>query len=237
MRPSTRSPKNSSRSLDSAPMLACESASFSSDGSENVWPSWASSAAKPSIDELANPAVPNGRRPFPEFPEVRTTIGREEDDFRFADEILERNITHTGAAVRRIVPVVAHHKVMPFGHDEDLCVVQIALRIAVKHGVGDAIGQRLAKLRHVMRLATEILNVILDLHLWHGLVVDVEHAVLHLHPVARKTDQTLDVVGRVVARELEHHHVAAFRSRSKEAPRERDRAEGERITAVAVSGL
>src|ERR1051326_1295668 len=237
MRPSTRSPKNSSRSFDTAPMLAWESASFSSDGSEKVWPSWASSVVKVSIDELADPAVPDGRRPFPEFPEVRAAIGGEEDDFRFADEILERNITHTGAAVRRIVPVVAHHEVVPFGNDEHLRVVQIALRIAVKHVVRDAIGQGLAILRHVMRLAAEILNVILNLHLRHGLIVDIENAVLHLHPVARQTDQTLDVIGRVVARELEHHYVATLGRRSKEAARERDRAEGERIAAVAVCGF
>src|SRR5437868_13716475 len=110
MRPSTRSPRNSSLSFDCGPMLACESASFSSDGSENVCPSWDSSSAKFSIDELADPAVADGRWPFPNFPEARAAISGEENDFRFADEVLERNITHAGAAVRRIVPVIAHHE-------------------------------------------------------------------------------------------------------------------------------
>src|ERR1700730_4018156 len=119
--PSTRSPRNSSRSFDAAPTLAWDSARLRSWRSLKRWPSRSSSVAKSNlVDDLADPAVTDGEGPFPGFPEVRAAIGGEKDDFRFAYKILERNIAHVGAAVGGIVAIVAHHEIMALGHDEHL---------------------------------------------------------------------------------------------------------------------
>src|SRR5262249_13081157 len=49
-----------------------------------------------------------------------------------------------------------------------------------------------------------------------------------------KTDHALDVIGRIVFRQLEDDDVAALRPAAEDAARKRDRAEGKRILAVAV---
>jgi len=88
-----------------------------------------------------------------------------------------------------------------------------------------------------MRLTAEIFDVIGNGYFRNRLVVDVEDAVLHLNPIAGQPDQPLDVIGRIVAGEFEHHDVAARGGRSHEAARERHDAERERIAAVAIGGL
>src|SRR5262249_61164432 len=98
-------------------MLACDRASERTAGSANLYPSRASSSDVVSVDKLANAAVPDGGRKLPELPDRRAFILREEDDLCLADKILEGNIAHIGAAVGGVVPVVAHHEVMAFGHD------------------------------------------------------------------------------------------------------------------------
>ena len=68
-----------------------------------------------------------------------------------------------------------------------------------------------------------------------GFAVDVEHAVYHLDLVARQADHALDVVGLVVARQLEHDHVAAVGLLGPDAPGEQVGPEREGIAAVAVA--
>src|SRR5688572_8790774 len=166
-------------------MLAWDRARLSSDRSENRCRRLASNEARvSSLNEMAKPAVSDGHWPLPDFPDPRAAIGREKDDLCLADEILERNIADVDPAVGGIVAVVAHHEVMAFGYDEDLSVVEIALGIAVEHVVGHAIGQRFAITRDVAGLLPNGLDIILDLFLRHRLVVDIEHAVLHLDAVA-----------------------------------------------------
>src|SRR5579871_385961 len=148
MSPSTRSPRNSSRSFDGGPMLAWDSAKTSSPASEKRCPSrcCSSSSCAASMDDFTNPVVPDGEWPFPEFPEVRVAICRKENDFRFADKILERNIADIGAAVGGIVPVVAHHEIVALRNNEDRSIVEIALGIALQDVVAHAIGQSFTKL-------------------------------------------------------------------------------------------
>ena len=57
------------------------------------------SYAKPSTHKLADSVVPDGEGEFPDFPDPRALILGEEDDFRLADEVLERNIADVRPAV------------------------------------------------------------------------------------------------------------------------------------------
>ena len=44
----------------------------------------------------------------------------------------------------------------------------------------------------------------------HGLAVDAEDSVEHLNTVTRQSDDALDVIGVVVAWQLEHRDIAAL---------------------------
>src|SRR5579872_4486345 len=174
--------------------------------------------SSPLADDVTDPIEADSEWPFPELPEVRVTIGGEENDLRLADKILKRNIPDIGAAVGGIVPVVTHHEIMAFGYEKHRRVVQIVRRIALEDGVTDAVGQRFAKLwnailtRAVANAGRRIAgghNVIVQSNARHLFVVDVKNAVLHLDPVARQTHQPLDVVGGVVTGEFEHDDIAA----------------------------
>ena len=66
------------------------------------------------------------------------------------------------------------------------------------------------------------------------LAVDVEHAVDHLNAVARQSDDPLDVVGGVVLRQPEHHHVAATDRLADNAAGENRRRKWQRVMGVAV---
>src|SRR5690349_24381231 len=112
IRPRTRSPRNSSLSLELSPILAWESARSSSSGSAKRCPSRASSGARRAglVDDFTDPVVADRERPFPEFPEMRVAIGRKEYDFRLTDEIFKRNITDIRTTVGGIVPIVPHHE-------------------------------------------------------------------------------------------------------------------------------
>ncbi len=85
------------------------------------------------MDERGDPAIADGKGPFPDFPDAGAAVGREKDDFRLADKILERHIPDMLAAVLGIIAVVAHHEVMAFGYDEHLRGVEFASWIAVEH--------------------------------------------------------------------------------------------------------
>ena len=67
------------------------------------------------------------------------------------------------------------------------------------------------------------------------LAVDVELALAHLDAVAGQSDDALDVVGRVVARILEHRDIAAVRQAPEDASGERRPAERQRIARIAVA--
>ena len=68
--------------------------------------------------------------------------------------------------------------------------------------------------------------------------VDEQLAALHLHPVAGQADDALDVVRRVVTRELEHRDIAAGGQGAEDAAGEQRRRErqGEARVAEAVFG-
>ena len=68
--------------------------------------------------------------------------------------------------------------------------------------------------------------------------VDPQAAIAHLHAIAREPDHALDVGLARIARQAEHHHVAARRQPPEQPLRPR-RAEPERhrIAAVAVGEL
>ena len=63
----------------------------------------------------------------------------------------------------------------------------------------------------------------------------MQHAADHLNAVARQPNDTLDVIGRIIARELEYRDVATLRLGTENAAVEQVRAPGERIFAVAVA--
>ncbi|CAD5254240.1 hypothetical protein BOS5A_200099 [Bosea sp. EC-HK365B] len=68
----------------------------------------------------------------------------------------------------------------------------------------------------------------------HRRVVDVEDAVDHLDAVAGQADDALDVIGRSVARQLEHGDVAALRLGGPDPALEQRRAERHRVLRIAV---
>src|ERR1700692_2028479 len=180
--PSTRSPRNSSRSFDCFSLaLAWVSARSKSAASRNLCPSRASR----SVNEGEQPLPAGGFRPLPEFPEFRAAIGGEEDQFGLADKVLGWNVAYIGAAVVGIVAVVAHHEVVAGRHNEDVGVVGRAVGIAVEHEIVFAVGERFAIARHMMADAELVgFDVIGRAHLGYRLVVDIELAVQHLDAVA-----------------------------------------------------
>ena len=84
--------------------------------------------------------------------------------------------------------------------------------------------------------ASSLRHEIADALARHFLAVDEKHAAAHGDLVARQTYQALDVVGGVVARQLEDDDVAALGLGRKDAAAERDQVV-ERIAAVAVGEL
>jgi hypothetical protein len=102
-------------------------------------------------------------------------------------------------------------------HLIDRSVVQIAAGPEVLDQETAAVRQGLAQLghgagtEHVFDLALAHNDVV------HRLAVDVQDVADHLDAVARQADHALDVVGLVVARQLEHDDVAAFRCPAEQA--------------------
>ena len=109
-------------------------------------------------------------------------------------------------------------------------------RHEIEHVVGHAVRQRLADSVGTCRSRPRrlVIDESSPRSLRHGLAVDVQHAVDHLDLVAGQADHALDVVGLVVARELEDDDVAALRLRRPDAAREQVRPNGKRVAAVAV---
>jgi len=71
----------------------------------------------------------------------------------------------------------------------------------------------------------------------HRLAVDVEDAVDDLDPVARQTDEALDVVDLGVRREAEYDDVATLRLTAEDSALEQVRRERQRILRIAVGEL
>jgi hypothetical protein len=69
------------------------------------------------------------------------------------------------------------------------------------------------------------------------LSIDVHGAIAHDNFVAWQADHSLDVVGGIVARKFEDHHVAAFGIGRKDASMEGDEAPGEGVAAITVGKL
>src|SRR6185503_20113814 len=67
------------------------------------------------------------------------------------------------------------------------------------------------------------------------LPVDVEQAFPHLDAIAWQPDDPLDVVGRVVARVLEHRDIATGRQAPEDTAGERRPAERQGVARIAVA--
>src|SRR6476646_4401603 len=191
-----------------------------------------------SMHQLQNARPTNVGRPFPNLPEGGVLVDGEEDNLSATDQVIEGHVANLGekAAVGRIIPVVAHHEEVPLGHSVHFGIVADAFVDEIEHGIGHPVRQGLYVARGVP-LASRLVahDEIVDALFLHRLAVDVQHAVNHLDLVAGQADHALDIVGLVVARQLEHDHVAALRLLGPDAPGEQIRPEGEGIPAIAVA--
>src|SRR3569623_508129 len=97
-----------------------------------------------SSDDREQTVPAHADRPAPELPCLLASIDGEENQMRFADEVLRRHVAAVRryAAVAGIVAVVAHHEVMAFRHDIHRGVVVIAVIDAIEGLVGNAVRQR-----------------------------------------------------------------------------------------------
>ena len=154
--------------------------------------------------------------------QAASPVDREEDDLGAADEVVERHIADLAqhAAVGRVVAVVAHHEVVAGRHRVDLRVVVEGVIDEIERVVAHAVRQRLLPALDALDArpvlgADKVLGLLaLDRH-----AVDVEQALDHLDLVARQPDHALDVVGGVLARQAEHHDVAAASAASRRCAR------------------
>ena len=65
--------------------------------------------------------------------------------------------------------------------------------------------------------------------------IDKKAAVFQFDPVAGHAYDSLDKIGAVVFRKLEHHHVTLLGFAAPDTPFKRRKAEGERVPGIAVS--
>ena len=75
---------------------------------------------------------------------------------------------------------------------------------------------------------------ILDPLARHLLAIDVEHALANLNAIAGQADDAFYVIGRIVARQLEHRDIATLRCAVQDSAGKRRLTPGERVTAVTV---
>src|SRR5215813_3977363 len=81
-----------------------------------VWRVWLP-ATRRSSDDREQPVPPHRPRPAPERPAALALMDREENDLGAADDVLERHEADLrGAAVLRVVAVVAHHEIIAGRH-------------------------------------------------------------------------------------------------------------------------
>src|SRR6476620_1892389 len=105
-----------------------------------AWNSWSvkrvRSVVTASIHEIEEAQPTYRGRPFPDLPEGRIGLDREEDDIGAADEVLVRNIAYAAArgilgksAVERVVTIVAHHEIVVRRHDIFIGIVRRAIGV------------------------------------------------------------------------------------------------------------
>ena len=145
IRPSTRSPMNSSRSFElaapPAPLVwSAErwvSASRSSSGRAKLWPSSASAPGRSSVlvahahrsaDAVKQPAPADFERPCPDLPHGACASMGEEDELRPADQVFQRHeadaAVHEPAVARLLSRLSPIANTWPGGHPEFLRVVR-----------------------------------------------------------------------------------------------------------------
>ncbi len=172
-------------------------------------------------------------------PDLLPLLDGEEQELGAADEVVHGDgadlAEHT--AVGGIVAIVAHDEDMPGGHLIDRRVVVEAVLVEVEGVVGDTVGQGLAIAPRPDLAAVLGVDEVIDPDARDGRTVDVHLAGDHLDAVARQTDHALDVVDVGLARQPEHHHVAAGRYRAHDAPVEEIGRERERVAGIAVGKL
>ena len=261
-RPSTRSPRNSSRWLSAVVAIdGCVSASTSSSGRAKRWPIRASAATSaPAPSPRASHSIALKNRSGRQVQKASIDGPAEEKITRSARPTRFSNGTKpTPPAARgkresielsRLSPM---KKNSPSGTTNSGVVspkpssmLRIACWPAAGHRLDRLLGQALAALGHrpvhaARHAAHRPLRLV---HLGEGpvgllrqrLAVDVEHAVEHLHPVARQADQPLDVVG-AVGRMLEDHDVAPHRVAGEDPALDRADRERAGVLRVAVGHL
>src|SRR4051812_39491908 len=158
-----------------------------------------------------------------ERPEAPQLVQVEPDEERLADDVL---IGHEppDPAVARIVPVIAHHEVMPrryrarqavrivvaIGrvrerarrrHQSRRIVLDQDLVLDIVQGLDEALGELHALLG----------QVVVDLAHRHRVAVDGETFVAVFDAIPRYPDHALDEVERRLLRIAENHHIAALR--------------------------
>src|SRR6516225_10031415 len=180
------------------------------------------SAGAGSAHGVKQPTIANRKRPFPELPQPRRPIGRKKDEFGPTDQVLGRDVANRGknTAILRIVAIVTHHEVIAGRYVIHLSVVEGTIVAHLDDPMLHAIWQSfdiLGERDH--RTIAFAIKKILDAPARTWLIIDVEDAVFHLNMIARKADQPLDVIGRIVGRQLEHDHVAALGRMEEYPPR------------------
>src|SRR5271169_6655903 len=66
------------------------------------------------VHAVEQPTIANRKRPFPELPQPRRSVGRKEDELGPSDQVLGWDVADGGqhAAVLRVVAIVTHHEVV-----------------------------------------------------------------------------------------------------------------------------
>ena len=102
---------------------------------------------------------------------------------------------------------------MSLRHAINIGVVEIAIEVSIKGMVSGAVGQFFLKLgKRLLSAMFVVIDEILNLFALDRDVIDVEKSVFDLNAVARQTNDTLNIIGLVVARQLEHRDITAFRN-------------------------
>src|SRR5215469_12345622 len=189
-----------------------------------------------SVDHVSDTGPADLERPAPGCkPARRSLIDGEEKQARAAYEIFLGHIAHAvadaKAAIGRIVPVIAHHEIMFWGHDKDFGIIGLLITKETA-GFGELLShirlpvrQRLAILMHghVLDLITafDILDAVINTLAFDWHVIDIENAIFHLDLVARQAHKTLNEIGRIILGRLEYDDISPVRLRKKDPSAEK----------------
>src|SRR5262249_19802012 len=135
------------------------------------------------------------------------------------DEIFERDVADLrGAAVLRIVPVVAQHEIVACRDRVDAGIVVETFVDKIERDVACAVRQRLAPLSPTRDAPARIgVGEILDPFALDRRAVEIERSLDYLNAIAGQPDHALDVVSRRLARQPEYHDIAVARLRGEDA--------------------